>query len=227
MLDISVSRQATVATVLTGMRHDILLGKYENMKQISELEVAQKYQVSRSSVRSAFQILERDGLLEAQPNGRKVLKKIDQKYIKDLCKTRSILECEAVQLILQKEKNDFSQLLHIVGQFYSVKQIDDKEEQRARVVQLNDDFHDRLFEMAGNCALSQCHYTLKPMVSSIMGINATLDLNMNEHDYYDSHHKITELLMAKDESVIEYIRYHTAVATMKDALIALNTLRNQ
>ena len=104
MLDISVSRQATVATVLTGMRHDILLGKYENMKQISELEVAQKYQVSRSSVRSAFQILERDGLLEAQPNGRKVLKKIDQKYIKDLCKTRSILECEAVQLILQQEK---------------------------------------------------------------------------------------------------------------------------
>lgn len=68
---------------------------------------------------------------------------------------------------------------------------------------------------------------MKPMVSSIMGINATLDLNMNEHDYYDSHHKITELLMAKDESVIEYIRYHTAVATMKDALIALNTLRNQ
>ena len=145
------------------MRHGILLGKYENMKQISELEVAQKYQVSRSSVRSAFQILERDGLLEAQPNGRKVLKKIDQKYIKDLCKTRSILECEAVQLILQQEKNDFSQLLHIVGQFYSVKQIDDKEEQRNRVVQLNDDFHDRLFEMAGNCALSQCHYTLKPM----------------------------------------------------------------
>ena len=128
MLDVSVSRQATVATVLTGMRHDILLGKYENTKQISELEVSQKYQVSRSSVRSAFQILERDGLLEALPNGRKVLKKIDDKYIKDLCRTRSILECEAVQLILQQEKNDFSQLLHIVGQFYSVKQMNSEPE---------------------------------------------------------------------------------------------------
>ena len=76
------NRQATVATVLTGLRRDILLGVYEEDRQISETEIANKYQVSRSSVRSAFQALERDGLLEIQPNGRKILKNIDQKYIR-------------------------------------------------------------------------------------------------------------------------------------------------
>lgn len=56
-MDCEKSRQATVAAVLSGLRRDILLGAYGDERQISEAEVANKYQVSRSSVRSAFQDL--------------------------------------------------------------------------------------------------------------------------------------------------------------------------
>ena len=86
MLQTEISRQATVATVLEGIRQDAILGKFSGEKQISETEIAQQYQVSRSSVRSAFQILERDGLITVQPNGRKLLKKgrkIYRRFVSD------------------------------------------------------------------------------------------------------------------------------------------------
>lgn len=49
MLQTEISRQATVATVLEGIRQDAILGKFSGEKQISETEIAQQYQVSRSS----------------------------------------------------------------------------------------------------------------------------------------------------------------------------------
>ncbi|MFR5355259.1 MAG: hypothetical protein ACLTI1_03660 [Clostridia bacterium] len=40
MLQTEISRQATVATVLEGIRQDAILGKFSGEKQISETEIA-------------------------------------------------------------------------------------------------------------------------------------------------------------------------------------------
>lgn len=218
------SRQVTVATVLVGLRQEILLGTYGGERQISENEVAQKYHVSRSTVRSVFQTLERDGLLEIQPNGRKLLKKVDQKYIQDLCFTRSILECEAVRLIIRQKATDFSALLQLVGEFYSAEQEPAGQGRRMLLAHLNDKFHDQMFLMAENSALLQCRRTIAPMLTAIADLNSALDPDLNVHGYYESHKKITEMLMERDEAAIEYIRYHAADATAKDILLVLQKM---
>lgn len=220
MVKAEISRQATVAAVLTGLRRDVLLGVYGGKKWISETEVAKQYQVSRSSVRSAFQILEMDGLIEVQPNGRKLLKTVDQKYIEDLCFTRSILEQEAVKLIIKKNCN-FSNLLQMVGQFYMQQQLPHGKQRQNELSLLNDKFHDELFMLAGNSALLQCRRTIAPMLAVIVEMNTTLNPDQNEHGYYESHKKIAEMLMEHDEDIIEYIRYHAMEATKKDILLAL------
>ena len=225
MVEPRLGRQATVVNVLTGMRRDILLGKYDQEEQISELELSEKYQVSRSSVRSALQMLERDGLLEVYANGRKRVKAVDKKYIEDLCKTRSLIECEAARIIISKEKIDFSRLLSIVGQLYLAVQMEDAKERGTLLTKLNDDFHDEIINLADNRALEQCHRTLAPMVTVINEINTSLEPNQNEHGHYAAHKKIAELLMARDESVIEYLRYHTFDAIIKDAWIAIRKLK--
>lgn len=226
-MDCEKSRQATVAAVLSGLRRDILLGAYGDERQISEAEVANKYQVSRSSVRSAFQDLERDGLLEIQPNGRKILRNVDQKYIKDLCITRSILECEAGRLIMCQKKPDFSALLKIVGEFFSAQQMEHGSERSLRLSQLNEKFHDQMFVMAQNVSLMQCRRTIAPILSAIAELNATLDLKLNVHGYYEAHKKIAEMLMEKDPEVIEYIRYHAAEATLEDFILAIQKARDK
>ena len=221
MLHTEISRQATVATVLEGIRQDAILGEFVGEKPIGETEIAQQYQVSRSSVRSAFQILERDGLIVVQPNGRKLLKKVDAKYIEDLCYTRSVLECEAVQLIISKETCDFTKLLQLVGQFYIFQNQPQGKGRRTELALINENFHNELFVMADNIALLQCHRTISPMLQTIVALNATLEPEQNEHGYYESHKKIVEMLMEKDEDVIEYIRYHALNATKNDIMLAI------
>ena len=220
-------RQATVAIVLDGIRKEALLGDFEGERQIGETEVATEYQVSRSSVRTAFQILERDGLIEIQPNGRKLLKKIDAKYIEDLCITRSILECEAVRLIIKKDDCDFSELLQCVARFYLEDKKPQSKERTNNLSLINDQFHNTLFLMAENRALLQCWCTLAPMILTIVRLNTTIDLELNEHGYYESHKKITEMLMERDTAVVDYIRYHATNATKNDIMLAIKKLSSE
>lgn len=227
MIKAEISRQTTVVTVLEGIRREALLGDFEIERSISETEVALKYQVSRSSVRSAFQILERDGLLVIQPNGRKLLKRVTPKYIEDLCQTRGILECEAARIILKKGICDFSGLLHLVGQFYIVQQKPLGKDRETELAWINEQFHDELFVLTENSALLQCRRTIAPMLSAIVELNASLNPDLNEHGYYESHKKILEMLMEQDQEVIEYLRYHTMVATKNDLLLAMKNIESK
>lgn len=221
MADNGISRQTTVATVLNGMRYDILMGKYNEKCRISEVELSNKYQVSRSSVRTALQMLERDGLINIQPNGRKMVTPVDQKYINDLCQTRSILECEAVRLILEQDVMDLSELIRITGQFQRALQEQDDKERGKLLSEINTQFHDQLFILADNKALIQCWNSLSPVCTALLEINSTLPLSMNEHEFYTSHLKIVTMLETRDENIIEFIRYHAYEASMKDALVAI------
>ena len=65
------------------------------------------------------------------------------------------------------------------------------------------------------------------MLSAIAELNATLDLNLNIHGYYEAHKKIAEMLMEKDSEIIEYIRYHAAEATLEDFILAIQKARDK
>lgn len=220
-------RQSTVSMVLSGMRRDILLGKYKDRTGISETEIAEKYRVSRSSVRVVFRALISDGLMIEKENGRKEILAVTDKYLEDLCLTRSVLECAACRIILEKKNNNFRKLLQIVGEFYSVRQIEDREERRMTMLDAHDRFHDEVFVMTENATLIQCMRTISPMISTLIYFNASLDPDRNEHDYYESHKKIVEMLMDRDPDVVEYVRYHSQEAAIKDVLRGIEQAKEQ
>ena len=150
-----------------------------------------------------------------------------KKYIEDLCLTRSILECEACRLIINKKNNDFTKLLHIVGGFYSALQEEDRDKRRLLLVELNESFHDQIFQMTENISLIQCRRTIAPMLSTIVHFNASLDPDMNEHGNYESHNKIAQMLMDKNPEVIEFMGYHVQDAAMKDLLRVLEHAQSE
>ena len=227
MLKVQMDRQTTVSALVSGLHQEFLLGVYENQAEITETEIALKYHVSRSTVRTAMNELISSGLIEVRPNGRKYVKRIDQKFIEDLCRTRSVLEAEAARIILDKEDNDFSRLLSIVGDFYTNLQEQDLTTRRQKMAVTNELFHDQLFVMSDNSALIQCRRTLAPILSTIVYFNASLDPSMNVHGYYESHLKIARMLMDRDPEAVEYVRFHALDATMKDILEAIEKEREK
>ena len=106
-------------------------GVYEQIKEqilhlelppgasISEIETAEKYNISRTPVRDAFKRLEREGLLEIRPHIGTFISLIDLNAVSDILYIREVLEYSVlsdlaqmydpshglrIQLILQEQK---------------------------------------------------------------------------------------------------------------------------
>jgi DNA-binding GntR family transcriptional regulator len=62
---VKVSDQAYAA-----IKEEIISGKLPPGSTVSELELAQRYRISRTPIREACQFLEKDGFLESVPHKR-------------------------------------------------------------------------------------------------------------------------------------------------------------
>ena len=107
-------------------------GVYEQLKEqilhlelppgstISEIDTAEKYNISRTPVRDAFKRLEREGLLEIRPHIGTFVSLIDLNAVSDVLYTREVLEYAVlsdlskmydksqdlrIRLLLQQQKN--------------------------------------------------------------------------------------------------------------------------
>lgn len=77
------------------LRKSILSGELKNGQELSLTELAEQFNVSRTPVREAFQILEQEGLLKLRMNRGAIVKGIDAKFIQDHFDMRILLEGEA------------------------------------------------------------------------------------------------------------------------------------
>ena len=77
------------------LRKSILSGELKNGQELSLTELAEQFNVSRTPVREAFQILEQEGLLQLRMNRGAIVKGIDAKFIQDHFDMRILLEGEA------------------------------------------------------------------------------------------------------------------------------------
>lgn len=77
------------------LRKSILSGELKNGQELSLTGLAEEFNVSRTPVREAFQILEQEGLLQLRMNRGAIVKGIDEKFIQDHFDMRILLEGEA------------------------------------------------------------------------------------------------------------------------------------
>lgn len=138
-------------------------GVYEHLKEqilhlelppgaaISEIETAEKYNISRTPVRDAFKRLEREGLLEIRPHIGTFISLIDLNAVSDILYIREVLEYSVlsdlaqiydksqdlrIQLILQEQKDLLASDLPI-------------DELSRAFIHSDNEFHTALFDAAG------------------------------------------------------------------------------
>ncbi|MBW2005818.1 MAG: GntR family transcriptional regulator, partial [Deltaproteobacteria bacterium] len=81
--------------VLDNIRKRIFTGEFRPGQKINESEIAVNLGISRSPVREAFRILERDGLITTLPRKGSYITDISLKDLEELLKKKKILECYA------------------------------------------------------------------------------------------------------------------------------------
>lgn len=142
---------ATSDGVYAQLKEQILHLELPPGAAISEIETAEKYNISRTPVRDAFKRLEREGLLEIRPHIGTFISLIDLNAVSDVLYIREVLEFAVlsdlsqrydkshdlkIQLILQQQKNLLESDLSI-------------EDLSRAFVRSDNEFHTALFDAAG------------------------------------------------------------------------------
>ena len=90
------SGRRTGAEIYERLKRDILTFEFRPGERLVELELCDRYEVSRTPVREALRRLEDDGLIVSRDKGGRVVKGLDISDYEDVYAVRAVLETYAV-----------------------------------------------------------------------------------------------------------------------------------
>ena len=94
--------KSLMAIVLDDLRRRILTGDFKPGQKINESEIAARLGISRSPIREAFRVLEREGLIITLPRKGSYITEISPQDVEELFELRELLECHAIDTIRKK-----------------------------------------------------------------------------------------------------------------------------
>lgn len=202
-------RQSYVAApekIAHQLRIDIIKSKYAAGERISEKELAQQFDVSRSSVRSALQMLTNEGLLQTLPNGRREVVEFKEKQLKDLYDVRWLIENRALELLFEKKQTVYPKLAQVLGV------IEQKYRYKSTDTDWNDldvMFHKSLVDSADNLFLSNAWESSIQVWYALMSFQHPA--NNGAHyasEFFGKHRHLYEWILSGDRAVFPELKRH-------------------
>lgn len=147
-----VVEKTSMALVRT-IRAAILDGRLQPNQPLPEVELAQQLGTSRTPIREALLLLEREGLVEAVPNRGATVKMYDPQELEELYNLRAVLEGHAARLAATRvTERDVRRLDESVERFGKLRITN---EVLPELVDENFTFHDVILQAAGSERLSR------------------------------------------------------------------------
>lgn len=143
------------------IEHAILSGELKPGTELAEVDLSEKYGVSRGPIREALRQLSAVGLVQLTPRRPAVVRVFSKKEFLDGYQLRESLEALAVRLAVpQLEAADIDFLSKCTDEMDKATKSDDV----AKYFELNNSFHRRFIDKCGNTQLSDFYNQVtKPM----------------------------------------------------------------
>ena len=194
-------------TIYKGLRKKIISGNLLPGSSLVEREISNEYSISRTPVREILWRLASDGLLEQEPSGGYIIRKISLEEIFNIFQTREGIEGIAARLACQKGDDNFFLKINEIGK--KIKKIDIEKNSREGVL-FGRKLHDLIITTANNPFLLQFYYKLRDLTS--LTRNITEKSIIIEKKSQESHLDIINSLKEKDEEKSEYyMREHLRI----------------
>ncbi len=212
----TANRSSIQGRVIDETRRRILAGELATGVNLSELALAEEFGVSRTPVREALKQLQTEGLVEIRPRVGTFVTTPSRREITELFDMKELLEGAAARLLAQRGRvPELDRLQENVKEAEVAVARDD----RVRYAQLVEEFHDLLVLGADNSKL-QAHYrTLMNQLAYSRLVNTSLRQPGRALQSDREHHRVLELIEAKDGDTAERVmREH--VRASRQALLA-------
>lgn len=177
------------------IRERILKGEYRIGEKIKENQIATELKVSRTPIREAFKQLENEGLIDYIPNRGCFAKGFTRQDIEDIYAVRKALEVLAVEWAVSRI--DDEQLAELQRQsdlmeFYTTRK-DSK-----RVLDVNADFHDIIYNAAGSRFMAQVLRSYKEYIEQTRKVLYYEQDCLT--DIFSEHREILEAIKRRDSA---------------------------
>ena len=194
--------------VYTAIEEKIISGEYKAGEQITEMRLSGELGVSRTPVREALAMLEKDGLVELIPNKGAVVRGISKSDLVDIYAIRGRLEglCASMcaERITDKGKKELSEILDL-SEFYLSKKDTEK------LGDLDSRFHACIYENCGSRMLEKILSDLHRAVGAYR--RRSLENPERVEKSVSEHKKICNAIIGGDASLAEkLISDHIAAA---------------
>ncbi len=160
-------------------------------ERVNELELAERFNVSRTPLREALNRLVAESLLSFVPNRGFFVRGLERQDVFDLYELRRSIESAAVMLAVKRA--DFKEIRALRRFWKDVLRVKVKVPAEELVAK-DEEFHIRLVALSGN----------NEMVRALYGINARIhfvrwvDLEQRGHDAFAEHLDLLDALEARD-----------------------------
>lgn len=159
--------------------------------RVREVEIAERFGISRTPVREAIRRLESEGLVVHVPRQGAVIKQMDQREVIELYEMRAALEGTAAQMAAQHASEAEILELEELNALMRAAAGDDR-----KVAEANRRFHDDLYQAAKNPFLIKSVTALANALA-VLGGTTLRDRERTEAAFAE-HQEILEAIRARD-----------------------------
>jgi len=190
------------ARVTDRLRALIADGTLESGAALSEVALADEFEVSRTPVREALKQLQTEGLVTIRPRVGTFVTRPSRREINELFQLKELLEGAAARLLAQRgDVPEIAALRENVRRADAAVEAGDVESYAALV----DEFHDLIMRGADNHKLAQHYRTMMNQLAYSRRVQTSLSRPGRLVESDAEHHRVLELIVAKDGITAERV----------------------
>lgn len=196
--------------IVNALRDAIISGDLAPNEKVTELDLANKFDISRTPIREAFHQLESEGFLSLIPRRGAVVTPITEKDVREFYDIKSVLEGHAVRLAVasisdadvdrMEALNDEMERLHRAGEHLGIHE-------------LHNQFHDIFLRACGNDKLIEL---TRNLILKFQRFRIFLSFSGIMDESLEEHKEIVRALRARDaERAERYVQTNAVTGCEK------------
>jgi DNA-binding GntR family transcriptional regulator len=179
------------ARVANEIRAAILRGDLAPGSRVKQEDLAAQLGVSREPVRQALLLLEREGLVHAQPNRSALVAALDRQVISDLYEFREAVDTAVVAMLARARRFDMTSYQELIARGRKAVRDGDL----PALIDLDTRFHTSLYEAAGNHVIVDVMRGQWSHIRRVMAM--VLEQGAYRQKVWDEHEAILQAIRAR------------------------------
>ncbi|MCC5867016.1 MAG: GntR family transcriptional regulator [Gammaproteobacteria bacterium] len=188
-----IPRRPLQEEIAARLRAEIVEGLWAPGSRLQERVLCERYGVSRSPLREAFQVMAKEGLLELLPGRGAVVTRPTAIDAVEHAEVLMALEVLAIDLACSRATDE--QLVDI-RQLHERMRACSKRHDVARYFELNNTVHRAIVAASGNAALVSTHEGIQRFITRLQNLSGALEAVTD--DSFEEHEEFIAALLARD-----------------------------